>query len=72
MRYLRSFGHFWWDFIVGDEWRIAVVVAVATGIGILTAIDHHVDGQIIACGVAAGIMVAACEVVIATGRRSRD
>jgi hypothetical protein len=70
--YLRAFGHFWWDFIVGDEWRIAVVVAVATGIGMLGAIDHHLDGQVIACGVAAGIMVAVCDIVIATGRRSQD
>jgi hypothetical protein len=31
MRYLRSFLHFWYDFIVGDDWTIAggVVVALA-------------------------------------------
>lgn len=28
MRYLIRFGHFWYDFIVGDEWRIAAGVAV--------------------------------------------
>ena len=26
MRYLAAFGRFWWDFIVGDEWRFAVIV----------------------------------------------
>jgi len=26
---LRSFGAFWYDFIVGDDWRVAVVVALA-------------------------------------------
>jgi len=28
---IRSFGAFWWDFVVGDDWRAAlgVVVAVA-------------------------------------------
>jgi hypothetical protein len=26
---LRGFGAFWWDFIVGDDWRIAVGVVVA-------------------------------------------
>jgi hypothetical protein len=28
-RWLRSFGAFWWDFIVGDDWRVAVGVAAA-------------------------------------------
>ena len=28
-RGLRSFGAFWWDFIVGDDWRIAAGVVVA-------------------------------------------
>ena len=28
MKYVRSFVLFWWDFIVGDDWRVAVGVAV--------------------------------------------
>jgi hypothetical protein len=72
MRALRGFGQFWWEFVVGDEWRIAIVVAVATVLGALAAVDHRVDGRVIACGVAAGVMAAACDVIAATGRRSRD
>ena len=26
---LKSFGAFWYDFIIGDDWRVAVCVAVA-------------------------------------------
>lgn len=26
---LRAFAHFWYDFVVGDDWRVAVGVAVA-------------------------------------------
>jgi len=29
MSYLRSFGRFWWDFIVGDDWLVAAGVAIA-------------------------------------------
>lgn len=29
MRYLRSFGRFWWNFVVGDDWRVAAGLAVA-------------------------------------------
>jgi hypothetical protein len=38
MRYLRSFGRFWWGFIVGDDWRVAAGVAVALG---LTSLLTH-------------------------------
>lgn len=26
---MRSFAAFWWDFIVGDDWRIAVGIVLA-------------------------------------------
>jgi hypothetical protein len=35
MRYVVGFLRFWYDFIVGDDWRVAVGIVVAIG---LTAI----------------------------------
>jgi hypothetical protein len=32
VRYLRSFAAFWWDFIVGDDWRVAAGVVIALGL----------------------------------------
>ena len=29
---MRRFGHFWWDFIVGDDWRVAAGIVVAFGL----------------------------------------
>ena len=29
MRYVKSFGLFWWNYIVGDDWRVAAGLAVA-------------------------------------------
>ncbi|KOG59830.1 MULTISPECIES: hypothetical protein [Streptomyces] len=29
MSLLKSFGRFWYDFIVGDDWKIAVAVVLA-------------------------------------------
>jgi len=29
MKYVRSFARFWWDFIVGDDSRVAAGLAVA-------------------------------------------
>jgi hypothetical protein len=40
MRYVVAFGRFWWDFIVGDEWRVAAGVAVAL---VLTWMLTHED-----------------------------
>src|SRR5262249_24532957 len=37
MRYVVSFGRFWWDFIVGDDWRVAAGVAVGLGLPALLA-----------------------------------
>jgi hypothetical protein len=30
---LRAFGRFWWDFIVGDDWKIAAVVVLSLVVG---------------------------------------
>jgi hypothetical protein len=29
---IKAFGRFWYDFIVGDDWRVAVAVVVALAI----------------------------------------
>jgi hypothetical protein len=31
MSYLRSFALFWWNFVVGDDWRAALGLAIALG-----------------------------------------
>jgi len=38
VRFIRSFGRFWWDFIVGDDWRIAAGLVLAVG---LTSLLSH-------------------------------
>jgi hypothetical protein len=38
MKYIRSFARFWWDFIVGDDWRVAAGLALALG---LTSLLTH-------------------------------
>jgi hypothetical protein len=39
VRYLRSFGRFWWDFVVGDDWRAAagVLLGIALTAGLVAA-----------------------------------
>ena len=40
-RWLRSFGAFWYDFVVGDDWRGAAAVALALT---ATALLVHLAG----------------------------
>jgi hypothetical protein len=37
MSHLRTFGRFWWNFVVGDDWRLAAGVAVAIAVTWLLA-----------------------------------
>ena len=38
MKYLRSFALFWWNFVVGDDWRVAAGLAVA--LGLISLLTH--------------------------------
>jgi hypothetical protein len=31
VRWLAGFGRFWWDFVIGDDWLVAVLVVAAIG-----------------------------------------
>lgn len=31
MSRLAAFGRFWWDFVIGDDWLVAVLVAIGIG-----------------------------------------
>lgn len=31
MSRLAAFGRFWWEFVIGDDWLVAVLVAAAIG-----------------------------------------
>ncbi len=40
MKRLAAFGRFWWDFVIGDDWLVAVLVVIGIGAtAILAAAD---------------------------------
>jgi hypothetical protein len=57
VKYLRSFGRFWWNFIVGDDWRVAA--GVAGGLGLTSLLTHE--------GVNAWWLLPASIVLVLTG-----
>ncbi len=32
MKVIRAFGRFWWEFVVGDDWRAAAGIVIAIGL----------------------------------------
>ena len=68
MRYIRAFALFWWDFIVGDDYRVALSVVVLLA---ATAVLSH-------AGVAAwwlvpvGVVLTLAVSVFTVARRSRQ
>jgi hypothetical protein len=32
MTHLRTFGRFWYDFVIGDDWRLALGVSVSLAV----------------------------------------
>jgi hypothetical protein len=41
MKYIKAFGAFWYDFIVGDDWHVAALVVLGLA---LTAVLVHAAG----------------------------
>jgi hypothetical protein len=39
VKWIGSFGRFWYDFVVGDDWTIAIVVVLA--VGLTAVLSHH-------------------------------
>jgi hypothetical protein len=46
MKFVRGFGQFWYDFIVGDDWKIAAAVVVSLAMAAAT-IPLGADGTIV-------------------------
>jgi hypothetical protein len=67
MSRVRAFGTFLWDFVVGDDWRIAAGVALALGLTALIAGTSVAAWWIMPVAVA---MLLAVSVIRATRARS--
>ena len=56
-RWGRAFGHFWWDFLVGDTPELFVATLVIVGVALLIG-HHHVAGYALLPVVAIVFLVA--------------
>jgi hypothetical protein len=71
VRLVKGFGRFWWDFIVGDDWRIAAGVVVVLTAGALLVADTSAPDGLVAALVAVGILAVAIGSIAASALRAR-
>jgi hypothetical protein len=70
MSALGSFARFWWDFVVGDDWRVAAGVLAALCFGALLAATDAASDGVIGAVVTAGLLGAVAVTLLApAGRR---
>jgi hypothetical protein len=51
MTFLKSFSRFWYDFVIGDDWKIAVAVVTALGLLVITmAFGWFGDTELVVLG----------------------
>jgi len=54
MNLVKGFGRFWWDFVIGDDWKIAATVAFVLAVGAVVSAAAATDAAWLAplCGAA--------------------
>jgi hypothetical protein len=48
MRFIKAFGRFWYDFLIGDDWKIAAAVVVALAALAGLVVDHALSDAALA------------------------
>ena len=71
MKFLKAFGLFWYDFVIGDDWKIAAYVVVALAIVAALAVNDVLsDGATVILGAVLTMILFAVGVML-DARRSR-
>jgi hypothetical protein len=70
VRFVSAFARFWWDFVVGDDWRIAAGVVVVLALGALLVAATEAPDGLVAALMALGILLVAIGSIAATARRN--
>ena len=61
MRFLIGFGRFWYDFVIGDDWKIAaavVSVLIVGGVLVVNGVTGSLLAPLLAVGIALTFILA--------------
>jgi hypothetical protein len=66
---MRRFARFWWDFVIGDDWRVAAGITIAFGLTALLATTSVPAWWLLPVAVAAVLWMSLVRAARAGGRR---
>jgi hypothetical protein len=72
MRILRGFLRFWFDFIVGDDWRIAAGVVTVLAVGALAVDADLLSESVLTVSLALAIVAVVLVSLLGTGYAVRN
>ena len=58
MRFVRGFGQFWYDFLIGDDWKIAAAVVLVLAVGGVAVVTGSAGSPLLVPLLAAGLAAA--------------
>ena len=56
MKFVVGFGRFWWDFIIGEDWKIAAGVVAVLAVGALLVAGTSLSDTAVALLAGVGIL----------------
>ena len=59
VRFVVAFGRFWWDFIIGDDWKIAAGVVAVLAVAAVLVAGTGLSDTVISLLAGAGILTVA-------------
>ena len=71
MGFVKGFGRFWYDFIVGDDWKIAAAVVLVLAIGAGLVLAGLGGGAVLAPVLAVGVAAAFTAAILDRASRRR-
>jgi hypothetical protein len=71
IRFVVGFGRFWWDFIIGEDWKIAAGVAVVLVVGGTLTAQTHLSSDALTLLTGVGIVLVVSTSIIAGAYASR-
>lgn len=71
MAFIKGFARFWYDFLIGDDWKIAFAATVVLAIGATIVIGGSYDPQWLTVSIALGIAAAFTAALLVDSRPRR-
>jgi hypothetical protein len=70
VRFVTGFARFWWDFVIGEDWRIAAGVVAVLAAGALLVANTDAPDGLVAAVTALGIVLVAIGSIAASALKA--